>query len=135
MREGIYVYFFLVSYGYGGVVAWGARISSQDEGGMNGRRNSCPPSFLLDFNLYLLSHICFPRLLRIVTELCIGPRNSRGEKWYNIKPPPRIIKQRAWALNEGCCVKEYMFIFSLSHMGMAVLLFGGQEFYPKMGAE
>ena len=94
-----------------------------------------PLSSLLDFNLYPLSQICFPCLLQLVTELFIGPRRSKGEEWYNINPLPRINKQRAWALNEGCCVEEYMYSFSLSHMGMAVLLLGGQEIYPKMGAE
>ena len=68
-----------------------------------------------------------------MTELFIGPRSSKGEKWYNIDPPPRINKQSAWALNEGCCVEEYMFIFSLSHMGMVVFLLGGQEIDSRMG--
>ena len=92
------------------------------------------PSSLLDFDLYPLSHICFSCLLRIVMELRIGPRSSRGEDWYNINSPPRIIKHRAWALNEGCCVEEYIFILTLSYMGMLLLLFGGQEVYSKMGA-
>ena len=84
-----------------------------------------PPYSLLDLNLYPLSHIRFSRLLRLVTEFCIGPRSSRGEYWYNIKPPPRIIKQRAWALNEGCCVDKYMFPFPLSHMGYGGVVVGG----------
>ena len=46
-----------------------------------------------------------------------------------------IIKQTEWALNEGCCINEYMFIISLSHMGMVVLLLGGQEIDSKMGVE
>ena len=96
-------------------------------------RRTLPLSFLLDFNLYPLSHIRFPRLLWLVTELCIVTRSSRGEDWYNIKPPPRIIKQRAWALNEGWWVEEYIIILSLSHMCMALLLLGAQEIDSKMG--
>ena len=75
-----------------------------------------PPFFSLVLALFALSHIRFPHLLRLVTELYIGPRSLGGEDWYNINPPPRNIKQRAWDLNEGCCVDEYMFIFSLSNM-------------------
>ena len=100
-----------------------------------GKEIFAPASSLLDFNLCPLSHISLPCLLRLLTEMCISQRSSRGEDWYNINPPPRIIKQRAWALNEGCCVEEYMFILTLSHMGMAVLLLGGQVIDSKMGSE
>ena len=44
-----------------------------------------------------------------------------------------IIKQRDWALNECCCVDEYMFILSLSHMGMTVMLLGRQVIDSKLG--
>ena len=64
-----------------------------------GKEIFVPPSYLLDFNLYPLSHIRFPYLLRLVMEFYIGPISSRWEEWYNINPPPRIIKQRAWDLN------------------------------------
>ena len=70
--------------------------------GWMGEETFAPASSLPDFNVYPLSHIRFPCLLRLVTELCIGPRSSRGEDWYKINPTPRINKQRDWALNEGC---------------------------------
>ena len=92
--------------------------------GWMGEEIIVPPSSLLYFNLYPCSHIRFPHLLMIVMELCTGLRSSRGEDWYNINPLPRIIKQRDWALNECCCIDEYMFNMSLTHMGMAVLLLG-----------
>ena len=92
-----------------------------------------PPSSLMDFNLYPISHIHLPRISRILTEFRIGPISSRGEDWYNIILPPSIIKQRAWALNEGCCVEEYMFILTLAHMVMAVLFLGGIKLIPRWG--
>ena len=101
---------------------------------MNGEENVSLPLFSLGFNLYPLNHICFTHLLRLVRELCIGPRSSRGEDWYNINPLPKIIKQGAWYLNECCCVEKYRFIFTLSHMGMVVLLLGGQVIDSKLGA-
>ena len=92
-----------------------------------------PPSSLLDFNLYPLSLIHFTHLLQLVTELCIFKRSSRGEDWYNINPLPRIIKQRDWALNEGWCVEEYMFILTLSHMCMTLFLLGVELIVPRLG--
>ena len=98
-----------------------------------GKKMCVSPSSLLDFNLYPLSHIHFTHLLRFVTELCTCPRSSRGEDWYIINPPPMIIRQRAWDLNEGYCLEEYMFISFLSHMGMTVLLLGEKDIDSKMG--
>ena len=71
----------------------GQVIDSKTGAGWMGEKNSAPlSSLLLDFNLYLLSHIRYPCLLRILTELGICPRSSRGEDWYRINPLPRIIK-------------------------------------------
>ena len=36
-------------------------------------------------------------------------------------------------MNEGWCVDKYMFIISLSHLGMALLLLGVQVIDIKMG--
>ena len=130
----MYVSFFLVFYGLRRCCCWGGKKFIPRWGRNEWAKKYLPPLFSLSFQQYLLSHICFPCLLRIVTELCIGARSSRGEKWYNIKPPPRIIKQRAWALNEGCCVEEYMFPFSLSRMGIAVFLLRRKFIDSKMGA-
>ena len=60
------------------------------------------PSSLLDLNLYPLNHINFPRILWLVTELCISTRISKGEDWHNINHPPSNMKDNDWALNEGC---------------------------------
>ena len=106
----------------------GQEIDSNMRAGWMVEEIFAPPSFLLDFNSYPLSHICYPCLLQIVTELCICQRSSRGEEWYNTNLPPRITKQRAWALNEGCCVDKYMCIFSLSHMGYGGVVAGGTSY-------
>ena len=69
--------------------------SKMGEGLVDGRRNVYPPFFSLVLAFFPLSHIRFPHLLRLVIELCIGPRSLGGEDWYNINTMPRIIKQRA----------------------------------------
>ena len=77
----------------------GQAIDSKMGAGWMGKDTFAPLSSLLDFNLYFLSHIRLLYLLWLVMELCIVTRISRGEDWYNINPPPRIIKLRSWALN------------------------------------
>ena len=53
-------------------------IDSKMRAGWMGEETFAPASSLLDFNLYPLSLIRLLHLLRLVTELCIGPRSSRG---------------------------------------------------------
>ena len=62
----------------------------------------------------------------LTLERCVyRPKKFKGGDWYNINPPPRIIKQRDWALNEGNFVDECMFPFSLSSMGYGGVVVGG----------
>ena len=56
-----------------------------------------------------------------------------GEDWYNINLSPSIFKPRAWALNEGCCVDEYMYFLSFFSMVYGSVV-AWQEIDSKMGA-
>ena len=97
-------------------------------------RKFLPPLFSPGFQLVPPQSHPFSFLLRIVTELCIGPRTSWGGGWYTINLLPRIIKYKDWALNEGCCVEEYILLFPCLIWVMVVLLLGGQDIDSKMGA-
>ena len=102
---------------------------------MDGQGNFRPPPlFFPGFPLVSPQSHQFTLSLTACAVLCIDPISSRGENCYNINPTQRIIKQRSWALNEGCYFEEYMFIIFLSHMIMAVLLLGRQEIDSNMGA-
>ena len=59
---------------------WGQEIDPKMGEGSIGFSTFAPFSSLLDFNLYPLSHTYFPRILWLVTELCIVTWSSRGEE-------------------------------------------------------
>ena len=71
-----YIVIFSLSHmGMAVLLLGGQVIHSEMGAGWMGEEIFAPPSSLLDFNLYPLSLIRLLHLLRIVTELCIGPRS------------------------------------------------------------